>query len=248
MDAIASETYEALHATWRLLGTRNPMLEHGPWLAVAVGPDAGTNHGLLTAPGGTAEIPDVASFFTGHGRPYTLEVPEGMDPAVDDELLAAGYQAIGLVPMMRLDPAGLAPRSSDGLRILRVSMDDGLRALVETAAAGFAMPIQSAEAFTPPWLVEREGVTYFLGTLEDRPVGTAVAMRGDDAVGIFMVATVEDARGRGVGAALTTHAVRSGFDAGARFAFLQSSVLGYGVYKRLGFRTVWRSAWYARAG
>jgi len=39
---------------------------------------------------------------------------------------------------------------------------------------------------------------------------------------------------------VTACAAREGFAAGAKFAYLQSSTLGYGVYKRLGFREVER--------
>jgi predicted GNAT family acetyltransferase len=47
-----------------------------------------------------------------------------------------------------------------------------------------------------------------------------------------------DHRGRGHGAALTARVVQHGFADGARLAFLQSSLLGHSVYRRLGFRDV----------
>jgi hypothetical protein len=37
---------------------------------------------------------------------------------------------------------------------------------------------------------------------------------------------------------VTAHAVRAGFEAGASFAHLRSSELGYGVYRALGFQQV----------
>jgi hypothetical protein len=40
------------------------------------------------------------------------------------------------------------------------------------------------------------------------------------------------------GAALTSRVVRDGFEAGSELAFLQSSEIGHGVYRRLGFRDV----------
>lgn len=69
-------------------------------------------------------------------------------------------------------------------------------------------------------------------------VSTAVAFTLDGATGVFNVATPTEHRGHGYGSALTSRAVRDGFDAGSEFAFLQSSELGHGVYKRLGFREV----------
>jgi hypothetical protein len=37
---------------------------------------------------------------------------------------------------------------------------------------------------------------------------------------------------------VTSHALREGFAAGSGFGYLQSSTIGYGVYRRLGFRDV----------
>jgi predicted GNAT family acetyltransferase len=59
----------------------------------------------------------------------------------------------------------------------------------------------------------------------------------------FNIATPPADRRRGYGAAVTARAVTDGLAAGARWSWLQSSVAGYPVYERLGFRTVesWQS-------
>jgi hypothetical protein len=44
--------------------------------------------------------------------------------------------------------------------------------------------------------------------------------------------------GRRSRAALTSHAVRDGFDSGSEFGYLQSSAIGHDVFRRLGFRDV----------
>ena len=56
-----------------------------------------------------------------------------------------------------------------------------------------------------------------------------------DLVGIYSVATVPDARGGGLGRAVTLAAMRDGATAGARHAILESSSMGLPVYSRLGF-------------
>jgi predicted GNAT family acetyltransferase len=83
-----------------------------------------------------------------------------------------------------------------------------------------------------------DGISWYLGRVDGVIVATAVGAVADDAVGIFNVATPSELRGRGYGAALTARAAQEGFDAGAQFAFLQSSELGHGVYRGLGFRDV----------
>jgi predicted GNAT family acetyltransferase len=79
---------------------------------------------------------------------------------------------------------------------------------------------------------------WYVARAEGRIVSTAVGFAGDEAVGIFNVATPSQHRGRGYGAAITSHALREGFDQGATFGYLQSSTIGHGVYHRLGFRDV----------
>lgn len=83
-----------------------------------------------------------------------------------------------------------------------------------------------------------EGVSWYIGRDGERIVSTAVGITQNGMTGIFNVATPPEQRGRGYGAALTSRAVRDGFDAGAELAYLQSSELGHGVYRRLGFREV----------
>lgn len=40
------------------------------------------------------------------------------------------------------------------------------------------------------------------------------------------------------GAAMTARCAQDGYDAGSAYSLLQSSVMGYPVYQRMGFRTV----------
>jgi GNAT superfamily N-acetyltransferase len=53
--------------------------------------------------------------------------------------------------------------------------------------------------------------------------------------GIYWVATLDEQRGRGYGAALTWAAVAGGRELGCRIASLQASRLGRPVYSRMGF-------------
>jgi GNAT superfamily N-acetyltransferase len=68
------------------------------------------------------------------------------------------------------------------------------------------------------------------------PVATSSVLRAGDLAGIYHVATVAEARGRGIGAAVTLEALRHARDLGATRAALQSSPLGESVYRSLGFR------------
>ena len=113
----------------------------------------------------------------------------------------------------------------------------------ETAAAN---AILAASFETPTELFDRFGerlariaeASWYVGRVDGEIVSTAVGFTVDGATGVFNVATAPERRGRGYGAALTARAVRDGFEAGSRLAFLQASDAGHGLYRRLGFRDV----------
>jgi ribosomal protein S18 acetylase RimI-like enzyme len=56
--------------------------------------------------------------------------------------------------------------------------------------------------------------------------------------GVLSVATVEHARRRGLGDALTRIAARRGFETGADATWLGASELGAGLYRRIGFEDI----------
>lgn len=78
---------------------------------------------------------------------------------------------------------------------------------------------------------------------EGTVASTATLIVSGHVAGIYNVATPESFRRRGFGDAATRAAVHEGGRRGCAVATLQSSEMGYGVYERMGFRTVtfWRS-------
>ena len=72
----------------------------------------------------------------------------------------------------------------------------------------------------------------------DRPVATGWGLLDDDVVGVYGIATLPDARGRGAGTGFTARIMADAKAAGARTAILESSEMGESIYRRLGFRTV----------
>jgi len=115
--------------------------------------------------------------------------------------------------------------------------DDDLEVAVDILAASFGVPRALFRTLAAALRVLPEA-SWYVGRADGAIVSTTLGVTIDDATGIFNVATPAEHRRRGYGAALTARAVRDGLDAGASFGYLQSSAVGHGVYRALGFRDV----------
>jgi ribosomal protein S18 acetylase RimI-like enzyme len=177
--------------------------------------------------------------------PYSMHARRGKTPAWEAEAERLGLMVREEEPGMLVTPEKVREVDVPELTILRVETADGLAQALAVAADGFGVP---PDLFAPLYdleLLELDGLAYYLGRVGDTDVTTGIGFTFDDAVGIFSIATPQQHRGRGYGAAVTTQAVRDGFRTGAEFAWLGSSPSGYPVYHRLGFRTVERYVLYA---
>lgn len=139
------------------------------------------------------------------------------------------------IPGMVMQPGELAVPPSD-LEIGPIA-DADIHETNEILATCFEAPKELFDRFCGG-LVRLEGASWYVGRIDGKVVSTAVGFTLDDATGVFNVATPPEHRGRGYGAALTSRAVRDGFEGGSDLAFLQSSDSGHRVYHRLGFRDV----------
>lgn len=77
--------------------------------------------------------------------------------------------------------------------------------------------------------------THYVAFLDDQPVATTSLLVDGTLAGLYNIATLAHARGRGIGAAVTRAAMRYAREHGATQAALQSSEMGYSVYRGLGF-------------
>lgn len=139
------------------------------------------------------------------------------------------------VPLMVLTEAPAA-WLANGLTIRELHRDEfDARTEVSAASYGVSPPaIRHATALAG----RLPGYRMYLAESHGAVVTTAVGITDGEATGVFDVATPPQYRGRGYGTAITAHTIREGFATGARWAWLQSSPEGLGVYERIGFRTV----------
>ncbi|MBI3746412.1 MAG: GNAT family N-acetyltransferase [Chloroflexi bacterium] len=134
--------------------------------------------------------------------------------------------------------AGHGPPDLPGHEIRRVVDAAGLDDHLSTGAMGFGLPEAILRAVVVPALIDRPDTAIYVGYANGAPVSTGLGVRTGRTIGVYNIATVETARGRGYGAAMTRRVVDDGVSAGCDVAILQASQMGLPLYERLGFRTV----------
>jgi ribosomal protein S18 acetylase RimI-like enzyme len=82
---------------------------------------------------------------------------------------------------------------------------------------------------------------------DGEPVAAATAMRSGSTTGIYSVGTVEGARRRGYGRAVTWAAIGASVDAwGSEIAILTSTAMAVSLYRSMGFEQIGRVHIYER--
>jgi ribosomal protein S18 acetylase RimI-like enzyme len=189
-------------------------------------------------------IDETLADLRGRGTPFVWWVM----PSASPRDLAQRLGARGLVddgPWVGMAVAAdelVDPPQVNGLEIRRVQTSHDFVAFT----AVFAPILSPSEAFTDYFVRAARRIGFdddapeqhFLGLLDGELVATADLVMAGGAAGIYNITTVEAARGRGIGAAMTATAIRHGADRGFRLATLQASTMGRPVYERLGFRFV----------
>ena len=223
------------------LGIPTPPL-NGVWLA------------RFDEPTVEASIDETIDWFDRRGMPFTWWIGPDSTPAdLADRLIQRGFRLDeAAVPGMAIDLAALPDDAPEGgLTVERVTDPLAYREAARVVVEGFEAPpvMQTAiEAFAALGFAETNAQQMFVARLDGQAVGTSLGVRAGDVLGIFNVATVERARRRGVGRAVTLAALRNGAAAGCRIGVLQASEMGHPVYERLGFRVFATYDLYVRAG
>jgi GNAT superfamily N-acetyltransferase len=104
-----------------------------------------------------------------------------------------------------------------------------------TAYPSLGFPGQMFEEMSEALLLD-ERVTAVVAYLDSAPVAAALALVSDGLGMVAWVATVDEARRTGLGAAVTVAVTNEAFERGARAVHLQASPMGEAVYLRLGYR------------
>ena len=124
-----------------------------------------------------------------------------------------------------------------GMKILQVNNEEMLRKWIHAASVGFGISHDVENIwfeFFNHATFSRPFSTY-IALLNDKPVGTSQLFTSAGVAGIYNVSSIPDARGQGVGTAITLAPLLEARKRGYRVGVLQASSMGYNVYRKLGF-------------
>jgi hypothetical protein len=191
-----------------------------------------------------AVIDEAVAWFKARGAPHMLWWigPRTRAPGLRDRLMARGFTGnIIDSPGMALDLRAFdsAERMPAGFRVAQATSTEEMEDWRDVFCEVYETPrfegqawidaASSAAARGEPWRL-------YVGYLEGEPVATNMVFDGAGVAGVFAVGTVERARGRGIGAAITLGPLVAARERGYNYGVLYSSDMGYTVYRRLGFR------------
>ena len=182
-------------------------------------------------------------------RGKSRNVPMGwwVGPASRPAELGARLMAHGFVdemdmPEMAIDLSALNTSlpTPPGLVIEQVNDIETLRQWGHAFSTGSGMPKFMCDAFLEFFSTlgfdAHSPLRNYIGSLNGEPVATSTLFLGAGVAGIYNVATVPEARQKGIGTALTftplSQARKIGYKAGA----LEASSMGASIYRRLGFQ------------
>ena len=208
------------------------LVEHSPRGAIhstspvftfATGLQASLFNGCVVVEPATSE--QLAGSLQWLGRlavPYQVSIAEDLALGLVEVVLAHGLEEDPVpYPGMVLHPVPAPPVPPPGVTVLPGT-------------------VPGLADYLPASFVADPDVRVFHARLDGRPVGNSVAIRTGDVSGVYAVGTLPEARGRGIGTAVTWAAVAAGSAWGCDVVVLQASEMGLALYERLGFRTAVR--------
>ena len=152
----------------------------------------------------------------------------------------AGYLHVMRWPGMFLDIQEnyINPVINEIFEIKQVNQLSGLEKWIETANRSL-FPTKGLDAGIFSKLLESESVYFLLAYVKDKPAGTILAhVDGHGCMGIYVVSTLEEYRGRGLMKAMVNHTVNLANFEGVKYLVLEANLMSYNSYSKLGFEAV----------
>jgi GNAT superfamily N-acetyltransferase len=196
---------------------------------------------FASAPPDRKSVAEVTEFYRGSERGFRWWIEQPVEASI-----ASAFSDAGLARLF--DSAGMAAdvRSMDldrplpaDVTIRRLEGRSDLEAWATMLVAGFERPPTEREAWLAGLGMQKPAAgprwEHWLAYDRGRPVSATTLLIDGDHAGVYLVVTMTDARGRGIGSALLRESLRCAREQGVAVAALQATEMGEPVYRSLGF-------------
>jgi ribosomal protein S18 acetylase RimI-like enzyme len=180
------------------------------------------------------------------GQPHHWLVTPACQPSdLAKHVLHAGGETIGMLFGMAMELSQLAPAPAlpTGVEIRPANDDASVRVYTQLYAQLFDSPrddwiAQLADAEVEIFHSAHDPFHRYLAYEHGRAIAAGATCQDDGWASLETLSTLPECRGRGIGAALATHALQKECDQGAALAAVWSSDGAQHLYRRMGFRDV----------
>ena len=220
----------------------------GPAFAFVTGLRVGIFNGVVVLePADATDVEAAASWVGDAGVPHGAWMREGLGDELPRRLEARGFERLSWVePVMAIEPPAEVPPPAPGVSVREVLDEADLEEQRRSIIAGGVDEEFVRHLWSPPMASDPD-VRMFTAYLDGKPMGNSIAIRSGKTSGVYGVGTRPEARRRGVGTAATWAAVDAGRQWGCPLVVLQSSDIGFGVYRAMGFSVIDRLVMLRRA-
>ena len=197
------------------------------------------------------KIKDNITFFNKLQVPFLWVIGPSSTPKNMGELLIQnGFtpdKQPGMAYNLKKLDAELEPL--DKVEIIKVENVDTLKAWNNVILTGFSMQKEILsdffhKAFLSILLNDTPSASGFLAYYDGNPVASSLVLYKTGVAGIYNVTTLEEARGKGIGTAVTLATLIEAKQLGYQNAILHSSEMAFSMYKRMGFKEYCKLEWY----
>lgn len=199
----------------------------------------------LTPNGVKATLDSLQARIDEQGAPALWWVgPQSKPDNLGSLLEEHGLQLAGEIPGMAINLALVdnKPETIANLTIQKATNAEmqGLWARTAAVGTGFSDVATDAMARLEATLTDPQYKAQhrYIGFLGGTPVATSALVLDSGVAGIYAVATIPEARRKGIGRMMTVMPLLEARQIDYRVGILQASSMGYSIYKRIGFREV----------
>jgi len=197
------------------------------------------------------KIKENITFFEKRQVPFLWVIGPSSRPKNMGELLIKNGLTVTKQPGMahNLKTLDAEREILNKLEILKVENAETLEVWNDIFLTGFGMSKELLsdffyKAFSFMLLNDTPSASAFLAYYDGNPVSSSVVCYEAGVAGIYNVTTLEEARGKGIGTAITLAPLHEAKKLGYEIAILRSSEMGLNMYKRMGFKEYCKIDWF----